>query len=292
MKILLSGADGHVGKEIAEYFNKRKKYKLFLLSNKYKKKNNFFYQDLTRPINLNLKPDLVIHCAGKHKFSKKNNMQNIYSTNIKITRNIINFCNKNFVKRVIFLSSIDVYGKIRKKTVIENLKPFQSNLYGRSKFLSEKLLCNEKNKFKTACLRIPGIFTLDLSKNYPLIIKITKSIIKNKNLYIYNVNNKFNNILDVKEITKFVEIFLKKKIIKSKCYNFSASNPIKFIEVINLIKKIFKSKSKIINKDLKKKFFTISNNRISKDFNFSVTSTNKIISRCCRSILNKGTFYI
>ena len=56
------------------------------------------------------------------------------------------------------------------------------------------------------------------------------------------------------------------------------------------MKKIFKSKSKIINKNSKKSSFTISNNKISKDFSFSIASTNQIIARSCRSIMGKGTF--
>ena len=285
---MISGVDGYIGKEISKLLRRNKQYKLFPVSNK--KKGKFIYQDLTKPINLKINPYAIIHCAAKHKFSKKgNDMKNIYSKNIRMTKNLINFCNKKSVKKLIFLSSVDVYGKIKKKKVFENLKPIKPNLYGKSKFLSEKMFCNKKNKFKALCLRIPGIFTLNLSKNYPLIIKMTKDIAKNKNFFAYNLNNKFNNILDVVELVKFIEIALKKKIIKSKSYNFAASNPVRFIEVIDLIKKIFKSKSKIINKNLKKNSFTISNNKISKDFSFSVASTNKIVTRCCRAILSSKT---
>ena len=291
MKILLSGVDGYVGKEIYQLLRKNKKYQLFLISKKRKK--NFIYQDLTKPINLNLNPYAVIHCAAKHKFSKKgNDMKNIYLTNIKMTKNLINFCNKKSVKKVIFLSSIDVYGKIKKNIVSENLKPHQPNLYGKSKLLSEKLFCSNKNKFKTICLRVPGIFTLNLKKNYPLIVKLTKNIINDRKLYTYNINKNFNNVLDVEEIVKFIKVALKRKILKNKSYNFSASKPISFYEVTNLIKKVFKSKSIIINNDTKKNSFTISINKISKDFDFTVSSTREIISRCCRIIISKGNLYI
>ena len=66
---MISGVDGYIGKEISQLLSRKKKYKLFLLSNK--KKNFFIHQDLTKPINLNIKPYAVIHCAAKHKFSKK-----------------------------------------------------------------------------------------------------------------------------------------------------------------------------------------------------------------------------
>ena len=296
MRILISGVDGNVGREIVNQLAKKKIYELFLLTNKKNKKiKNFkiFYQNLTKPINLKLKPDAVIHCAAKHRFSKiGNNMRSIYSTNIKMTKNLIKFCNKNKVKKLIFLSSVDVYGQVRNKILIENLAPLKPDLYGKSKFISEKLFCNGNNKFKTICLRIPGIFTFNLNKNHPLIIKIVKLIMSNQNVYTYNLGKKFNNILDVKEITKFIMIALNKKKIKSNIYNFSASSPIQFIYLIRLLKKMLKSKSKIINIKPKKNSFIISNKKISHDFNLKISSTKNIVTRCCRQIVNKSNIAI
>ena len=106
----------------------------------------------------------------------------------------------------------------------------------------------------------------------------------NEDVIAYNLNKKFNNILDVKEIVKFINFALRKKNIKSEIYNFSASNPIKFIHLINLVKKIFKSKSKIINVTSNKTSFIISNKKMLNNFNFKTSTTKKIILRCCRNI--------
>ena len=215
-------------------------------------------------------------------------MKNIYLTNIKITKNLINFANKNDVKKVFFLSSIAAYGQIRKEIIDEKQKPIDQNLYERSKFESEKLFCKKKNKFQTVCLRIPGVFTTNLKKDYPLITKILKNIKKNKRLEVYNSNKKFNNVVDVLEITNFINFSLKKKKIQSGVYNFSASNPIKFINAIEMIKKLFKSKSVVINKISDKNSFVISNNKIFKKFNFKTSSAKTIITRCCKNIIKKS----
>lgn len=289
MKILITGSEGLIGKEIAYQLSKNKKYDLNLLSNKRINNNNKkFYQNLLKPIKLKLKPHAIIHCAAKHPNSRSgSNMKNIYFTNMKITKNLIKFANKNNVKKIFFLSSIDVYGLIKKKIVFENQAPFKPNLYEKSKFLSEKLLCKNNNNFQAICLRIPGVFTLNLEKNYPLIIKITKKILNNEDVIAYNLNKKFNNILDVKEIVKFINFALRKKNIKSEIYNFSASYPIKFIYLINLIKKIFKSKSKIINQISKKKSFIISNEKILSNLKYKTTTSKKIIVRCCKALSKK-----
>ena len=61
MKILITGSDGDIGKEIAIQLKKNKKYDLNLLSNKKKnkKKSNFFYQNLLNPIKIKLKPNIM-----------------------------------------------------------------------------------------------------------------------------------------------------------------------------------------------------------------------------------------
>ena len=90
------------------------------------------------------------------------------------------------------------------------------------------------------------------------------------------------------EITNFINYFLNKKRMQSGVYNFSASRPIKFINVIKTIKKLFKSKSIVTNKISDKKTFIISNNKIFKKFNFRTSETKKIIVRCCKNIIKNN----
>ena len=92
MRILITGTNGEIGKEIANILSKNKKYKLGLLGNtKNKTKSNSFYQNLLKPVKLKFKPQIIIHCAGKHPNSKiGGDLKNIFSTNIRITKNLIN----------------------------------------------------------------------------------------------------------------------------------------------------------------------------------------------------------
>ena len=293
MKVMITGINGILGKEIAHQLSKNNNYQLFLLSNSKiiiknkKKKIKLLHQDLTKPILFKLKIDAIIHCAAKNPLSKVGSgMKTIYKKNLKMTRNLIEFSNKNNVKKIVFLSSMEVYGLIKKKIVTENLKPENPSLYGKSKFLSEKLFNEGNNKFQTISLRMPGVLALNLSRSEPLIVNILKKIINNEDVHAYNLNSKFNNITDTYEIVKFINIVLKSKKMRTSIYNFSASRPIKFIAVINLIKKIFKSKSKIIKKNLNKTSFIISNKKITNDFNIKISATKSIIIRCCREILN------
>jgi len=66
-----------------------------------------------------------------------NNMNNIYSTNIKITKNIIKFASKNNVKIIFFLSSIAVYG-LPKKKLFQKIKNHITQIYMKNQNFYQK----------------------------------------------------------------------------------------------------------------------------------------------------------
>ena len=126
MKILITGACGHIGSFISENIHKIKKVSKTILvdnlkSNRFyslfnsKKKNklNFFVKDLNNINSLNefKNIDLIIHCASmtnaEKSFGKEKEM---YNNNINCMKTVIKFCKKNNTK-LIHLSSTSVYGK-------------------------------------------------------------------------------------------------------------------------------------------------------------------------------------
>ena len=119
MRIMITGSNGVIGREIVDFLVKNINNKLILLVNKRTKRRNkikLFYHDLTRPINFNTKIDAIIHCASKNPASDiSDNPKKIYSMNIKMTKNLINFSNKKRVRKIIFFSAMDVYGTIKSK---------------------------------------------------------------------------------------------------------------------------------------------------------------------------------
>ena len=287
MKILITGSDGVVGKELAIYFKKLKSIKLILHTRKknQKKKNFYYSKDLSNKIFLSDVPDVIIHCAAINKnFDSSDKKKNKFIKNVKITKNIIDFANNNKVKKIIFFSSMDVYGKITNQLVTEKNIPNKNNYYGRSKLLCENLLNKKNNYFKAICLRIPGILTTDLSKNRPLLINMINKIISRKKIYIYNPNNKFNNVLDVKEVFSIILKILKKQFKINKIYNLSSNYPISIIKIIEKFEKFFLIDANIQISRNKKKSFIISNRKIQRELKISISSTSNIIDRFCKKI--------
>ncbi len=163
MKLLITGACGHIGSYLVTNINKIKKLKEIILIDNFnahryhtlfniskKKKISFFNIDLSKK-NLNnfKRVDYVIHCAShtnaQGSFSIKKEM---YRNNLTCMKNIINYCKKNKSK-LIHISSTSVYGKqvkIVKEDDEKVLKP--QSPYAEIKLKEERLLKKEEKKNK------------------------------------------------------------------------------------------------------------------------------------------------
>src|SRR3990170_3332657 len=127
MKILITGGAGFLGLHLADYFYKKhceltlvdiqkfdkKEYRqkaiLVACDVRDKKKLGEFIKD----------QDLIIHAAAALPLWKK---EDIYSTNIGGTRNVLELAKKHKIERVIFISSTAVYGIPEKHPIEENDK--------------------------------------------------------------------------------------------------------------------------------------------------------------------------
>jgi len=124
--------------------------------------------------------DIVIHCAAALPLYSK---EDIFSTDIEGTRNVLDIAFKNNVKRFIQISSTAVYGIPNHHPIYEDDKLEGVGFYGEAKIMAEKI-CLEYRE-KGICLPIIrpksfigperlGVFTLLYDwakdgKNFPMI---------------------------------------------------------------------------------------------------------------------------
>ena len=246
VKILLTGGDGLIGKELINNIQKSDlNVDLFLIL-KSKINHSFnvskiFYCDL---INDNLKEslfeysfDYIIHLASiaHAKDSKK-----VFDNNILMTSNLIKSVNR--FSNFIFFSSISVYGECKKSyPVMTSEKCIPYSYYAKSKLYDEKFLKNQlKNLFVLRlCPMISGN-SKDLKKR--IFLPMTK--IKYKSPYsrqysfsthdsIWKVVKKIlNNQIDRKIINVSDNKFYSEKDILEKFEGKSIKIPLFFTNII------------------------------------------------------------
>ena len=187
--------------------------------------------------------DIVIHLAGKIP-SKKNYSENIFfEHNVLGTLNILEYCVKKKIKKMIFVSSY-VYGIPNRNPINEKQEVKPHNIYAKSKVLSEELckIYAEKYKIQIIILRPFNIYG-NLQKDNSLISNIIKSIKNGNNLTVINKNNKRDYLF----IDDLIDAII--KLIDYKCefeiFNIGSGEAYSFENIIQLFENSTNKKIKI-----------------------------------------------
>ena len=268
MKIIVTGAAGigfHLCKNLLKnkkitvigidnvnsYYSKSIKKKRILLL----KKNNFIFKkiDLINKKKLDLiikkfNPETIYHLAGQPGvlYSFKN--PNSYKiNNITATKVLCKISKKYKIKNFIFGSSSSIYGDHKKFPIKENFKKKPKNYYAITKYKCEKIV--EKSfKLSPVNYKIFRFFTVYGPFGRPdmFIHKLLNALKKNKQI---NIHNKGKNLRDFTYIDDVVKILANFSIIsnKIKILNIARSKPVKNIDLINEIKKIYRQKKENFN---------------------------------------------
>jgi nucleoside-diphosphate-sugar epimerase len=287
--MLITGANGMIGSDLVNFFSKKNKvFAIFRnhnsISKSLKNKNIIWIKhDLKKKIYNKIKPKIIIHCAGVHSFSKKNHYNDFIESNIIGLSNVLDFASRNKVKKIIHISSIDVYGNIKSSRLDEASPSINPSLIGCTKLLMEKMISKEKIDYLN--IRIPGVVGyLVNNPAYPWISNITNKMKEDKQIEIYNGDNLFNNILDTLEIFKFINK-IKNRSLKKQIVNLSATKPVNLKKLILYIKYMLNSKSNVLVNEKKSKHFIISNKKLSKLYNYKASTTENIIKRYIKNFI-------
>ena len=148
MNILITGFSGFLGRNLLKYF-KKKKFKLYGLGRSRKKfhNKNFLIGNVNKKNlnSFNKNFQFIIHCAGSGKINYQ--AKKDYINNVRSTKNILDFLKTSPQTKLIFISSISVFGNHSKKIGNSNRKKPVST-YAKNKLKAEKLCESYSNKYK------------------------------------------------------------------------------------------------------------------------------------------------
>lgn len=247
MKIIITGATGFVGRNLAESFHDKG---LDVIATgrsekvgaKLQKKGMAFIpghiEDPVQVDKVFSPADCVIHCAAK--IADWGKYKDFYATNVIGTRNIINACRAHQINKIIFISTPSVYftGQDRYNIHESDPLPKKQFAYGKTKLMAEKdLLSLGPEGFQVIIFRpraiygpydrtiVPRILQLSQKKRFPLI---------NQGKALIDITY-VGNLIDVIETSLSAPHQAWNDI-----YNISNGDPIHFKKTVALALKIFK----------------------------------------------------
>lgn len=278
-RILITGSNSFVGSEIINYLSK---YNYNLIATYRKNKNEFKSKkvklvkfDLKKELNLNKRFGVLVHCASVTPANEFR--ENYYKINQIGFKNLISLCLKSKCNKIILISSVAVYGDV-KKTITEKSFARGKSKYAKSKLKMENILFRfaKKNKINSVILRLSQVIGSKSVNNYFSDLK--KKIHSNKKITISLQSKKdyFNNLCHINDLCINIKKLIDGNIIlnKNEVFNFASNKPI----TINKFKKIIYSYNKKIQfvENNIPKFYKISLNKTNK-YNLKFRSTLRAI---------------
>ena len=284
-KIIITGGCGFIGSHLTEFLFQKFPKSSFIIIDKLTYAANTKYLDNIKKNkrikiaigdinNFNLlkklthKADLLIHLAAESHVDRSfNSVKKFIDTNVQGTRNILNVCHINKVKKIIHVSTDEVYGEIYRGSFKEDCPLNPTNPYASTKAAAEMIVSGYKKSFKMDIniVRSNNIFG---TRQYPekIISSCCYNILNNKKILIHGSGDQKRTFLYVDDFSKAIFLIINNWK-SNQIYNIGSNFEYKIIDIVHLILKKF-------NKDFHKSTKFVKD-RLFNDFRYSV-NTSKI----------------
>lgn len=276
MKILITGGAGFIGSFLTNELSKDHEVIIFDNASEKKLKTlppnaKFIYGDLRENIFFQNIPkvDVVYHLAAQTSVTfSLTNLNEDAEINILGTVNLVNWCMKNDIKKIIFISSASVYGNPKYLPIDEEHPTNPISPYGISKLTSEKYVSLIPNHI---ILRLSNVYG-GIGNQDAVISNFVKRIKNKSPLEVFGDGTYTRDFIHVKDVVSACLLALRYDG-NEKIFNVGSGKE----SSINEVAEIFKTLSPEINLtynsprigDIKRSYFDIS--KITSEMKFTTT---------------------
>jgi len=310
-KVLITGGLGFLGGRIAKYFSD-KGYAVILATRKPENKfpknipvNTLVMQlDYSSDEQLNeaMKGiDTLIHLAGPNIHSSSYDPENIISNHIKLTEHLLRVAKSNNLNKLIYLSTIHVYGKNLKDLVTEDTKPNPVHPFAEAHLAAEKILIAQADNVSVKIIRCSNSFGIPYFENekcWKLVVNnFCKSAFQNGGLIINSSGQDYRDFISVGDLAQAIHYLMELNNDKGidDIYNLGSSNTVRIIDIAKKIQKELKDgfdydcpiiKNKPSKEMNKPKHFILSATKIKRlgfKFNYFDNEISSLLHYCRRN---------
>jgi nucleoside-diphosphate-sugar epimerase len=202
--------------------------------------------------------DALVHVAAAST-ARPGGIDDFITCNVIGARNVARYARAVRIKKIIYTSSISVYGEIHEPYLRETHPITNPDDYGITKYLGERVFA-EAEGLPCVALRLPGI--LGKGAHRAWIPTLVRRVLEgDRKATIYGPSSLFNNAAHVHEISEFVWLLLNSPMSGFNAVNLAATEAITIGEVIGLMAEILGRNIEIVQRPAHKLSFTISSER-------------------------------
>lgn len=155
---------------------------------------------------------------------------------------MVEFCKKRQVKRIIYLSSDEIYGQMCTSQVTEETIMCSPSVYAMTKYLAERVIIDSGIGYYI--LRLPGIVGREWGSSF--IYRLMDAVSKNKKVSLRYADREFNNVVDIDDLIDFIiRLIYRSDYADSEIFLLGNTEKITLINLVKYICKIFDSHSEI-----------------------------------------------
>lgn len=191
---------------------------------------------------------VLIHLAGQIEEGKTSMMQG----NTETTRNLLSSLSKSPIKKIIFASTVAVYGNSQTKIFDESDVCVPDTEYGKSKFKAEKLIVNwsTKGEKEYAILRFFSLYGYENRKGF--VYKLFRNLFDSSTITITGDGMQERDLVWVEDAADAILLALKKNVLG--VYNIGTGKNYSLLKILDLMEKIADKKCviKFVRSDKKK----------------------------------------
>ena len=155
MKVSVIGGSGFIGTSLCGLFKKNKiNFEIIDIRKSLQFPNHFRFADVRDPKSLEktISGNIIVNLAAVHRDDVVDKHE-YFETNVNGAKNLVEACEVKKIKRIIFTSSVAVYGFAKMNTDEDGeINPF--NEYGKTKFKAERVFEKWRSKSKDRSLII------------------------------------------------------------------------------------------------------------------------------------------
>lgn len=186
--------------------------------------------------------DAVIHAAGSVSYREKNFC--VYKrNNVDAMERLIAYAKEKNIPRVIFLSTIGIYGEFRDAFIDEDSDRINPEAYGQTKYMAECLL-REEMSLQSISLRMPGVIGPGCRGVW--LPNTIEKFRRNEPVKIYSPDFETRNFVWAEDLAGFIAHLLKLEKWKYDVVCVSSHEKVTVRELAHEIKRCTGSRSEIL----------------------------------------------